>query len=66
MKVKKGSFIEERDLGQRDHSAAETDHMSECVTTGKDVLTPGHEGLRDLKIMIAIYKAARMGKTIKL
>lgn len=66
MKVKKGNVAEERDLGQRDHFAAEMDHLSECVMTGKDVLTPGEEGLRDLKIMMAIYEAARVGKTVKL
>jgi len=32
----------------------------------KDPLTPGEEGLRDLRIMMAIYEAARSGKTLKL
>jgi glucose-fructose oxidoreductase len=41
------------------------DHMSECVMSGKDPLTPGEEGLRDLKIMTAIYEAAKSGKTVK-
>jgi predicted dehydrogenase len=42
------------------------DHMSECVMEGKEPLTPGEEGLRDLKIMMAIYEAAKTGKTVKL
>jgi predicted dehydrogenase len=29
-------------------------------------LTPAEEGLRDLKIMMAIYEAAKTGKTVKL
>jgi hypothetical protein len=32
----------------------------------KEPLTPGEEGLRDLKIMMAIYEAARAGRTVKL
>jgi predicted dehydrogenase len=41
------------------------DHMSESVMESKDPLTPGEEGLRDLKLMMAIYEAARTGRTIK-
>jgi len=66
MRVRKGSAIEERDLGQRDHFALEMDHMSECVMNNKEPSTPGEEGLRDLRIMTAIYESARTGKTIKL
>jgi predicted dehydrogenase len=40
--------------------------MSGCVMDNKEPLTPGAEGLRDLKIMAAIYEAARTGKTVKL
>jgi hypothetical protein len=32
----------------------------------KEPLTPGEEGLRDSKIMMAIYEAAAVGKTVKL
>ena len=66
MRVRKGNGTEERDLPVRDHFALEMDHMSECVQENKDPLTPGEEGLRDLKIMMAIYEAARSGRTVKL
>jgi predicted dehydrogenase len=66
MRVRQGNITEERELPARDHFALEMDHMSECVTGGKDPLTPGVEGLRDLRIMMAIYDAARCGKTLKL
>jgi hypothetical protein len=33
---------------------------------GKDVLTPGEEGLKDLRIMMALYEAARTGRAVKL
>lgn len=66
MRVGRGGSIEERTHPQRDHFAAEMEHMSECVMNGTEPLTPGEEGLRDLKIMMAIYEAAKAGKTIKL
>jgi predicted dehydrogenase len=66
MRVRKGNATEERDLGQRDHFALEMDHMSECVMNNREPATPGEEGLRDLRIMMAIYEASRSGKTIKL
>jgi predicted dehydrogenase len=66
MRVHRGNGIEEPLLPARDHFAAEIDHLSECVMSNKEPLTPGEEGLRDLKIMMAIYEAARVGKTVKL
>ena len=66
MRVRRGNATEERDLPARDHFALEMDHMSECVMDDKDPLTPGEEGLRDLRIMMALYEAAKAGKTVKL
>jgi predicted dehydrogenase len=66
MRVRRGNVLEERTPPQRDHFALEMDHLSECVMDGKQPLTPGEEGLRDLKLMMAIYEAARSGRTVKL
>jgi predicted dehydrogenase len=66
MRVGHGDVIEERVLPVRDHFALEMDHMSGCVMENKEPLTPGEEGMRDLKIMMAIYEAARTGQTVKL
>ncbi|PYY04749.1 MAG: glucose-fructose oxidoreductase [Acidobacteria bacterium] len=66
MRVHRGNSIEERELPQRDHFAAEMDHMSDCVIEDREPLTPGEEGLRDIKIITAIYEAARTGKTVEL
>ncbi len=66
MHVGYGNKMEERMHGVRDHFASEMEHMSERVSENKELLTPGEEGLRDLKIMMAIYEAAKSGKTIKL
>jgi len=66
MRVNRGNKIEEPFLGDRDQFASEMDHMSQCVMQNTNPLTPGEEGLRDLKIMTAIYEAARTGKTVTL
>jgi predicted dehydrogenase len=66
MWIERGNKIEDIDLPVVDHFTAEMDHMSECVMQNKQPLTPGEEGLRDLKIIAGIYEAAETGKTVKL
>lgn len=66
MRVHRRNVTEEVELPERDHFALEMDHMSACVMENKEPLTPGEEGLRDLKIMMAIYEAARTEKAVKL
>lgn len=46
--------------------AGQLDHLSECILTGRDPIVPGEEGLKDLRIIEAIYQAAREGRTVKL
>ncbi|MDP9175589.1 MAG: Gfo/Idh/MocA family oxidoreductase [Planctomycetota bacterium] len=49
-----------------DEFGAEMDYFSDCVMTSKDPKTPGEEGLRDLKLIEAIYESARSNKTVML
>jgi predicted dehydrogenase len=65
MRVRSGNAIEERQLPVRDHFAMEMDHLSACIMEGREPLTPGEEGLRDLRLMMSIYEAARTGATVK-
>jgi predicted dehydrogenase len=65
MKVNHANKLEEVSIPQKDHFASEMDHMSECVMENKEPLTPGEEGLRDIKLIMAIYEAARSNKTVK-
>lgn len=65
MRVGRKNTIDEIDLPVRDHFAMEMDHMSRCVMENKEPLTPGEEGLRDITLMMAIYEAAKTGKTVK-
>jgi predicted dehydrogenase len=39
--------------------------MSQCVMDNKEPLTPGEEGLKDISLIMAVYEAARTGKTVK-
>lgn len=49
-----------------DHFAAEMDDFSQCILSNRPTRVPGEEGLRDVKIMMAIYQASRSGKTLML
>ncbi|EIM27987.1 Gfo/Idh/MocA family protein [Microvirga lotononidis] len=44
--------------------AAEMDHLSKAVMEGREPKTPGEEGLRDIRILQAVYQAAREGKPV--
>ena len=46
--------------------AGQLDHLSQCVIDGREPIVSGEEGLRDLRIVEAIYRSAREGKTIRL
>ncbi len=66
MRVLRNGAVEERLNPVKDHFAAEMDALSECVMNNTESLAPGEEGLKDLKIMMAIYESARTGKPVKL
>jgi predicted dehydrogenase len=46
--------------------AAEMDDFAQCIMNNKPSKVSGEEGLRDVKIMMAIYESARTGKPVKL
>ena len=57
---------DERRFGPRNQFATEMDAFAEAIRLGRTPLTPGEEGLQDLKLMAAIYEAAGSGRPIKL
>jgi glucose-fructose oxidoreductase len=57
--------LEEVVIDARDHFASEMDYFAECVRDGKEVRTPGEEGLADMKVIEACYRAARSGRVEK-
>ena len=46
--------------------AAQMDHFSTCIRHNKKPSTPGEEGLKDIKIILAIYESARTGLPVRL
>jgi predicted dehydrogenase len=65
LRVRKGNVTEEHNLPQVDHFAAEMDHFAEAILNNTEIRTPGEDGLQDLKLMMAIYEAARTGRTVR-
>ncbi|HVU08143.1 MAG TPA: Gfo/Idh/MocA family oxidoreductase [Verrucomicrobiae bacterium] len=53
-------------LPQIDQFAAEMDDFAQCILENHPTRVPGEEGLRDVKIMMAIYESAKTGKAVRL
>jgi predicted dehydrogenase len=65
-KVASWGGSQDRTFPEKSQFALEMDHMSECVTNNRTPLTPGEEGLHDIRYITAIYEAARTARTVKL
>jgi predicted dehydrogenase len=46
--------------------AAQMDDFAHCVATGKPTRVPGEEGLKDMKVIDAIYRSLQSGKKEKI
>jgi predicted dehydrogenase len=49
-----------------DHFQVEMDDFARCIMEKTPTRVPGEEGLRDVKIMMAIYESARTGRPMDL
>ncbi|CAM4025531.1 Gfo/Idh/MocA family oxidoreductase [Corallococcus sp. ZKHCc1 1396] len=56
----------ERSFSQTSQFAREMDHFARCVQENTVPHTPGEEGLADMRIIEALYRSAREGRTVKL
>lgn len=56
----------ELDIESNNQFAAQIDHFSHCIRNGGKVKTPGEEGLRDIRIIQAIYESAASGKPVRI
>lgn len=50
----------------RNQFSAQLDHLSECIFTGREPIVSGEEGLKDLRVIEAIYRAAREKRMVTL
>ncbi len=57
---------EERRFPPKSQFAGEMDAFADAIGAGRTPLTPGEEGLQDLKLMATIYAAAASGRTVRL
>ena len=53
-------------IREADQFMKEIDHMSACIATGTQPHTGGAEGLQDMRIIAAIYRAAETGRPVAL
>jgi predicted dehydrogenase len=56
---------EELMLEPKDHFGSEMDYFAECIRENREPRTPGEEGLRDMKVITALYESARSGRAVK-
>lgn len=61
-----GEKVSTRTFTKRDQFAAELIYFSNCILENKEPEPSGLEGLADVRIVRAIYKAAETGKVIEL
>jgi len=53
-------------LGQYYQFAVEMEDFAQSILNRQPTRVPGEEGLRDVKIMMAIYESIHTGKTVNL
>ncbi len=58
--------VEDRHIAAGNQFAREIDHFAECVREDRAPRTPGSEGLRDHRVMEAIYRSSREGMPVAL
>ncbi len=56
----------EINIHQDDQFAAEMDDFAQCIMDKRQSKVSGEEGLRDVRILMAIYESVRTGKEVKL
>jgi predicted dehydrogenase len=63
-RTNKGELMQEH----KTHQTVQMDEMAGIILEGKQPIVPvdGEEGLKDLKIIDAIYKAVKTGKKVSL
>jgi predicted dehydrogenase len=64
LRIQRGHASEDVKLTPVDQFQVMMDYFSDCVTNKTEPNTTGEEGLKDLRLMEAIYESARTGKTV--
>lgn len=66
MRVSQRGAVEARLLPEpaKNQFVGQLDHLSECVINDTEPLTGGEDGLQDMRVIEAVYEAARTGRTV--
>jgi glucose-fructose oxidoreductase len=67
MWVRKQGKTEQRTLPvpAKNQFVAQLDHLAECALSGRQPIASGEEGLRDMRLIEAIYRSARERKAVQ-
>ncbi len=65
-RVGKSSSLEQRRWSSKSQFALEMDAFAEAITHDRVPLTPGEEGLQDMRVMEAIYQSAASGSVVRM
>jgi predicted dehydrogenase len=58
--------MEQRRWSPRNQFAVEMDAFADAILHDRVPLTPGEEGLQDMRVMAAIYQSAASGSVVKM
>ena len=61
-----GKNTRKRAYGKSDQFAPELLYFSDCIIEGREPEPSGEEGLADVRVIRALYRSARSGKSVKL
>jgi predicted dehydrogenase len=64
LQLRRGAEVKEIHIPEANQFALEMDHLSQAIMDDAEPFTPGEEGLQDVRLMQAIYAAARNGRPI--
>jgi len=66
MEIERGARTTKRTFPKRDQFAAEISYFSDCILNNREPEPSGEEGLADVRVVEAIYRAAKSGAVVKL
>lgn len=66
LRVKTGQGEREIEIHERNQFALEMDDFSAAILKNRGVKSPGEEGMQDIRLMLAMYEAARTARPVEI
>ncbi|WP_142849311.1 Gfo/Idh/MocA family protein [Telmatospirillum sp. J64-1] len=64
LSIRTQDSVEEVQIDEANQFARQMDHFSEAILNDSEIRSPGEEGMQDVRLMLAIYEAARTGQPV--